>query len=54
MHYGPIRGFVNYNEFMREYNEVKKQNDKAQQDAASAANVSCYIILCSNSRSFWI
>lgn len=40
MHYGPIRALVNYNEFIREYNEVKKQNDKAQQDAARTANVS--------------
>lgn len=40
MHYGPIRALVNYNEFMREYNEVKKQNEKAQQDAANNANVS--------------
>lgn len=40
MHYGPIRALVNYNEFIREYNEVKKQTDKAQQDAARTANVS--------------
>lgn len=40
MHYGPIRALVNFNEFMREYNEVKKQNEKAQQDAANNANVS--------------
>ncbi|GAA5817498.1 hypothetical protein MFLAVUS_011046 [Mucor flavus] len=38
MHYGPIRALVNYNGFMREYNEVKKQNEKAQQDAAANAN----------------
>lgn len=38
MHYGPIRALVNYNEFIREYNEVKKQTDKAQQDAARTAN----------------
>lgn len=39
MHYGPIRALVNFNEFMREYNEVKKQNDKAQADALRTANV---------------
>ncbi|KAI8636432.1 ubiquitin elongating factor core-domain-containing protein [Parasitella parasitica] len=38
MHYGPIRALVNYNEFMREYNEVRKQNDKAQADALRTAN----------------
>ncbi|KAI7901309.1 ubiquitin elongating factor core-domain-containing protein [Cokeromyces recurvatus] len=38
MHYGPIRAFVNFNEFIREYNEVKKQADKAQQDALRTAN----------------
>ncbi|KAL9552599.1 hypothetical protein MBANPS3_003682 [Mucor bainieri] len=38
MHYGPIRALVNYNEFMREYNEVKKQTDKAQADALRTAN----------------
>ncbi len=45
MHYGPIRAFVNFNEFIREYNEVKKQADKAQQDALRTANV--YIHLSS-------
>jgi ubiquitin conjugation factor E4 B len=40
MHYGPIRALVNYNEFIREFNEVKKQTDKAQQEAARTANVS--------------
>lgn len=39
MHYGPIRALVNFNEFMREFNEVKKQTDKAQQDAIRTANV---------------
>lgn len=39
MHYGPIRALVNFNEFMREYNEVKKQTDKAQADALRTANV---------------
>lgn len=39
MHYGPIRALVNFNEFMREYNEVRKQNDKAQADALRTANV---------------
>ncbi|KAI9276222.1 ubiquitin elongating factor core-domain-containing protein [Sporodiniella umbellata] len=38
LHYGPIRGLVNYNEFMREYNEVKKQTEKAEQDAIRSAN----------------
>lgn len=39
MHYGPVRALVNFNEFLREYNEVKKQTDKAQADALRNANV---------------
>jgi ubiquitin conjugation factor E4 B len=39
MHYGPIRALVNFNEFIREYNQVKKQTEKAQQDAIRTANV---------------
>lgn len=42
MHYGPIRALVNYNGFIREYNEVKKQNEKAQQDAIAQANVNTF------------
>lgn len=44
MHYGPIRALVNYNEFLREYNEVKKQTDKAQQEAIRTTNVNALII----------
>jgi ubiquitin conjugation factor E4 B len=40
MHYGPIRALVNFNEFMREYNEVKKQTEKAQQDVLRTVGVS--------------
>lgn len=39
LHYGPIRGLVNYNEFMREYNEVKKQTERTEQEAIRSANV---------------
>lgn len=38
LHYGPIRGLVNYNEFMREYNEVKKQTERTEQEAIRSAN----------------
>ncbi|KAI8978027.1 ubiquitin elongating factor core-domain-containing protein [Pilobolus umbonatus] len=38
LHYGPIRAIVNFNEFMREYNELKKQSDRAQQEALNNAN----------------
>ncbi|KAI8982485.1 ubiquitin elongating factor core-domain-containing protein [Mycotypha africana] len=38
MHYGPIRAMVNYNEFIREYSELKKQYEKAQQEALRSAN----------------
>jgi hypothetical protein len=40
LHCGPIRSFVNFNLFIREYGELKKQCDKAQEDAARTANVS--------------
>ncbi|KAG0749651.1 hypothetical protein G6F57_002879 [Rhizopus arrhizus] len=39
LHYGPIRGLVNYNGFLREYNEVKKQTERAEQEATRSANV---------------
>ncbi|KAI8081622.1 ubiquitin elongating factor core-domain-containing protein [Halteromyces radiatus] len=38
LHCGPIRSFVNFNHFIREYGELKKQCDKAQEDAAQSAN----------------
>ncbi|KAI8373503.1 ubiquitin elongating factor core-domain-containing protein [Choanephora cucurbitarum] len=38
MHYGPIRAYVNFNEFIREYNETKKQTERAQQEALRTAN----------------
>ncbi|ORZ17040.1 ubiquitin elongating factor core-domain-containing protein [Absidia repens] len=38
LHCGPIRSFVNFNHFIREYGELKKQCSKAQEDAAQAAN----------------
>ncbi|KAI8084119.1 ubiquitin elongating factor core-domain-containing protein [Gilbertella persicaria] len=38
MHYGPIRAFVNFNEFIREYTETRKQTERAQQDAIRTAN----------------
>lgn len=44
MHYGPVRGLVNFNEFIREYNEVKKQTEKAQADALRTANVILYTL----------
>ncbi|KAI8332411.1 ubiquitin elongating factor core-domain-containing protein [Chlamydoabsidia padenii] len=40
LHCGPIRSFVNFNHFIREYGELKKQCDKAQEDAARTANTS--------------
>ncbi|CAO3618750.1 unnamed protein product [Cunninghamella echinulata] len=38
LHYGPIRSFINFNYFIREYGELKKQSEKAQADAAQTAN----------------
>ncbi|CEI90732.1 hypothetical protein RMCBS344292_05047 [Rhizopus microsporus] len=38
MHYGPIRAIVNYGEFIREFGEIKKQAERAQQEALRAAN----------------
>lgn len=40
MHYGPIRTFINYNEFKREYSEIKRQAERMEQEAANLANVS--------------
>lgn len=40
LHYGPIRSFINFNYFIREYGELKKQSEKAQADAEQTANVS--------------
>lgn len=39
-HYGPIRSFVNYNEFKREHSEMKRQMDRMEQDIARMGNVS--------------
>ncbi|KAI8381300.1 ubiquitin elongating factor core-domain-containing protein [Radiomyces spectabilis] len=38
LHYGPIRSFVNYNEFMREYSELKKQCTRYEEEASRLAN----------------
>jgi ubiquitin conjugation factor E4 B len=45
MHYGPIRAIVNYGEFIREFGEIKKQAERAQQEALRAANVCEYNII---------
>ncbi|CDH50642.1 ubiquitin conjugation factor e4 [Lichtheimia corymbifera JMRC:FSU:9682] len=37
-HYGPIRSFVNYNEFKREHSEMKRQMDRMEQDIARMGN----------------
>ncbi|KAI9269014.1 ubiquitin elongating factor core-domain-containing protein [Phascolomyces articulosus] len=34
IHYGPIRSCVNYNEFKREYSELKRQTERMEQDMA--------------------
>lgn len=47
MHYGPIRAIVNYGEFIREFGEIKKQAERAQQEAIRTANVRVYNVIYS-------
>ena len=38
IHYGPIRSAVNYNEFKREYSELKRQTERMEQEITRMGN----------------